>query len=252
MFRGDPAAFALAEEIGADGVELHVRDAKDVDADALARVVERTGLGVPTIGTGMMAGMDRLTFSDPDPAVRRRALERIQGHINLAGRLRSAVTVGLVRGQMGSEARERAERQSYFEECLVECCEMAARAGVTVLLEPINRYECDFLFTIEETTSLTRRLGVANLKILADTFHMNIEEVDLPTSLRRAGADLGHIHLVDSNREVPGHGHLDIATVLRTLRDMGYDGYLAFECLPLPDGATAARDAVTHVRSIRV
>lgn len=253
LFRGDPAAaFALAEEIGCEGVELHLRRAEDVDGSAVARMVERTGLGVPTIGTGMMAGMDHLTFSDPDPAMRRLALERVQGHIDLAARLRAAVTIGLARGLLGSEPRQRAERQAFFEQTLAECCDLAARAGVTILLEPLNRYECDFLFTVDETTALIRRLGIANLKVLADTFHMNIEETDVATSLRRAGDMLGHVHFVDSNREAPGHGHLDLAAALRTLQEMRYGGYLAFECLPLPDGPAAARDAVTHVRSIKV
>jgi sugar phosphate isomerase/epimerase len=93
-------------------------------------------------------------------------------------------------------------------------------------------------------------LGVPNLKVLADTFHMNIEEVNLAASLRGAGEYLGHVHLVDSNRQAPGHGHLDLPAVVGALNDIGYAGFAAFECLPLPDTRTAASDGLAYVRSI--
>ena len=131
-----------------------------------------------------------------------------------------------------------------------ECCRVAAEQNVTVFLEPLNRYEADDLLTLGQGAAVIREVGAPNLKLLADTFHMNIEERDLAASLRQHAALLGHVHLVDSNREVPGHGHTDIQSVLRALLDVQYQGYLCFEVLPAPDSRQAAKDGIETVRQI--
>ena len=122
-------------------------------------------------------------------------------------------------------------------------CGAAARSCVTVLLEPLNRYECDYLNRLEDGAAIAAEIGAPNLKLLADTFHMNIEEPDIAASLRAAGSLVGHVHLADSNREAPGHGHLDIAGVLDALHGIGYQGYLSLEVLPVPAPCRAIRDA---------
>ncbi len=251
LMRGDLAtAFALAEELGYDGVELHLRQPGDVDEEVVRRLMASHRQGVPTLGTGMAAGQEGLTFSDLNPAIRRRAVERIKEHIRLGSTLGSAVTIGLIRGILGSDPAQRAARESAATVCLEECCEAAESAGVTLVLEPLNRYESNYLNTLEEAAAVITRIGSPNLKLLADTFHMNIEEVDLPASLRRAGQHLAHVHLVDSNRQAPGHGHLDLRSVLQALGEVGYRGYLSFEVLPLPDPRRAAEDGIRTVRDI--
>lgn len=250
LWRGPIAeAFALARELGYDGVEIHPRYAADIDAVAVIALQEKYSLGIPTLGTGMIAGEDGLTFSDPDPDVRRRAIARVGEHIRLAARVGSAVTIGLVRGRLG-RGHDRSVRRAAMVECVGECCRVAAEQNVTVFLEPLNRYEADDLLTLDQGADVIREVGAPNLKLLADTFHMNIEERDLAASLRRHAALLGHVHLVDSNREVPGHGHTDIGSVLRALLDVRYQGYLCFEVLPLPDSRQAAIDGIRTVGQI--
>jgi sugar phosphate isomerase/epimerase len=103
---------------------------------------------------------------------------------------------------------------------------------------------------VDDVLKIIRHMGLPNVKLLADTFHMNIEETDLAASLKRVGPDLGFVHLVDSNRQAPGHGHLDIRGVLGALRGIGYQGYLSFEILPLPTSRQAAEDAIRFVKGI--
>ncbi len=243
-------AFDLAKRLGYDGVELHLHHAGDVNADDVVAMSQRLGLGVPTIGTGMSAVEDHLTFADPSPAVRLQAVTRVREFICLAARLRSAVTIGLLSGRVGKDLRERPARRAGFMASLKECCSAAADVAVTVLLEPLNRYECDHLNTLEDGLAVIEQIGAPNLKLLADTFHMNIEEADIGASLRRAGVHIGHVHLVDSNRQAPGHGHLDVRGILNVLRDIGYRGYLSFEVLPLPDSRRAAEDAIRNVKNV--
>ena len=249
LLRGEIAdAFALAAEVGCDGVELHLRKPGDIDRAAARKLVTDYGLGVPTLGTGMAAGEDGLTFSDLDPEIRRQAVERVNEHIDLAAELGSGVTIGLLSGQLGSDQQQRPVRRAAALACLEECCRNAAQPGVDLFLEPLNRYECDYMNTVGEALAVVQQIGAPNLKLLADTFHMNIEEVDIADTLRQAGSRLGHVHLVDSNRRAPGHGHLDVRAVLRALRDINYQGYLSFEVLPLPDPRTAVEDAIRSVR----
>ena len=244
------AAFRQASEWGCQGVEVHLRRAEDVDVKAVKRLAAEYGLAVPTLGTGMTATKDGLTFADPSPEVRERAIERLRGHVDLAGQLGSAVTIGSISGKLGScQGQERRDRRAQALECLREVCHLAGRAGVAVLLEPLNRYESDYINTLADGMEVAAEIGAPNLKLLADTFHMSIEEADLAASLRAAGPSIGHVHLADTNRQAPGHGHLDVAGVLRALADTGYQGYLSFEILPLPDACRAIRDGIEAIRA---
>jgi len=251
LLRGEVGAlFRQAAECGCQGIELHLRRAEDVDVQAVKRLAAEYGLEVPTLGTGMAATADGLTFSDPDAEIRARAVHRLRGHIELAAEVGSAVTIGSISGKLGSgEDGERRARRSSALECLAQVCRAAEHLGVTVLLEPLNRYECDYLDTLAEAMKAAAEVGAPNLKLLADTFHMNIEEADLAASLRAAGSSIGHVHLADSNRQAPGHGHLNVAGVLAALAEIGYRGYLSFEVLPLPDPCRAIRDGIAAIHA---
>ncbi len=249
LFRGEPQqAFDLAAELGYDGVELHLRRAEDVDRAGLLKLMADTGLSVPTLGTGMAAGQDGLTFAQHDPEIRTQAVARIKDQIRLAASIGSAVTIGLIWGRVSTDSVQRPERVKVAQECLAECCRTAEREGVTLLFEPLNRYESDYPQTVEQGLEVIRTVGSPCLRLLADTFHMNIEETSILESLKAAGQYLGHVHLVDSNRQAPGHGHLDIAAVVQTLCDAGYAGYVSLEVLPLPDARAAAEDGLRTIR----
>jgi len=201
-----PSAFRQAAELGCQGVEIHIRRAEDLAPQEVKRLVAEYGLRVPTLGTGMAAA-DGLSLSHPQASIRARTVERVRGHIELAAEIGSAVTVGVLSGKLGDcEARERRSLRLQVLESLEELCRLARHLGVTVLLEPLNRYECDYINRLSDVTAIAGEIGAPNLKLLADTFHMNIEEVDLAASLKAAGPILGHVHLADTNRQAPGHG----------------------------------------------
>jgi sugar phosphate isomerase/epimerase len=244
-----PGAFRQAAEAGCQGVEIHCRTAADLDLAVVKRLMADYGLGVPTLGTGMAAA-DGLSFCDPRPEVRAQTVERVRGHIEFAAEIGSAVTIGILSGKLGpGPAAERLRCRALALESLAEVCGLAASRGVTILLEPLNRYECDYINTLADVMNIAATIGAPNLKLLADTFHMNIEEADLAASLKTAKNLLGHVHLADSNRQALGHGHLNGAEVLCALAEIGYQGCISFEVLPLPDAATAIRDGLAAVRA---
>jgi sugar phosphate isomerase/epimerase len=248
LLLGDvPGAFREAAALGCQGVELHMRQAADLDLKLIKKLAADYGMEIPTLGTGMAAG-DGLSFTSPDAGVRAKTVERVRGHIDFAAEVGSAVTIGVLSGKLGTlDVEERRHCRSLALECLWTVCDFAARAGVTVLLEPLNRYECDYINTLADGAAIAREVGAPNLKLLADTFHMNIEEADIPASLKAAGALVGHVHLADTNRQVPGHGHLDVAAVLGALESIEYRGFLSFEVLALPNPLDAIRDGVAAV-----
>ncbi len=244
---GWEAGVAHLAALGFDGAELAIRDPDAVDAGRVEAVVRDANLVVPAIGTGQAYLRDGLSLSSPDAAVRRAAATRLLGHVHLAARLGSMVIIGLIRGRADGGSAATAAR---FLEGIGPVLDAAASAGVRLVIEPINRYETDFLVTVEEALEVIGASGAPHLGVLADTFHMNIEEVTIEGALIAAGPRLWHVHVADSNRWAPGCGHLDFRMVVETLSTTGYGGFLSGEFLPRPDPGAAARAMIQTLRPL--
>lgn len=249
-FKGDfEANITRIAVLGYDGVELAIRDPSLVDADQLVRILERHRLKVPAIGTGQAWGEERLSFTSPDAAIRRKAVSRIKSHILLAGKLNALVIIGLIRGiTPPGQAKNRS--MQLLVECLQECTEAGTTNGVGFALEPLNRYETDLVQSVEEGLELIDQVGAPNLGLLLDTFHMNIEEPDILASINKAGRKISHFHVADSNRWYPGAGHLDFMNILEALQSTGYAGWVSGEFTPLPDSESAAKNSIDFLRQI--
>jgi sugar phosphate isomerase/epimerase len=249
-FKGDfEANVAKIAAWGYDGVELAIRDPRLVDGAALLKTLARYGLAVPAIGTGQAWGEEGLSFTDPDPAVREAAIQRVIAHVPFAAQAGALIIIGLLRGIVKAGVSPE-QAWNWLVEALRRTSEAAAPHGVRLCLEPINRYETTLVNTIAEGLDLIETVGYNNFGLLADTFHMNIEEPRIEESLRQAGDRLFHVHVADSNRWYPGAGHVDFASMVRTLREMGYAGWLSAEIMPRPDSDTAAQRTIEHLRPI--
>jgi sugar phosphate isomerase/epimerase len=106
-----------------------------------------------------------------------------------------------------------------------------------LLLEPLNRYETHFLNRVEQAVAITERIDSPAIGVIADFFHMHIEEADIDATLRRLLGRIDHLHLADSNRKLPGQGHMAYERHFATLHAGGYSGELALECGILGDPA---------------
>ena len=236
-------------ELGFDGVELAIRDPKKVEVEKIKELVRYYNLEVPAIGTGQAWGEEGLSFSDPCPSVREKAVIRIKDHIDFAAEFSAQVIIGLIRGRIEDHvSRENAE--SWSLNSVRECARKAQESGIWLTIEPLNRYETNFINTVTETIEFIERLDLTNIGMLIDTFHMNIEEVSIYASIVKAKGYITHVHLADSNRWAPGTGHLDFPQIIKTLEKIDYEGYLSAEILPLPDPDRAARLTIEYLKKI--
>jgi sugar phosphate isomerase/epimerase len=249
-YKGDFADnVAHIASLGYDGVELAVRDPNLLDVAQVNKIIGWHGLRVPAIGTGQAYGEEGLSFTDPDKKVRARAIERIFDQIELASCFGAQVIVGLIRGRVQAGV-ERDQAMEWLVSALRQCAARAEKKGVKLTLEPVNRYETDLIVRADEGLALIEQVGSQALGLLLDTFHMNIEEPSIEESIAAAGKHISHFHVADSNRWYPGAGHVNFASVVDTLRSIGYEGYLSAEILPLPDVDTCARKTIEHLRPI--
>jgi sugar phosphate isomerase/epimerase len=112
----------------------------------------------------------------------------------------------------------------------------------------LNRYETNLFNRLGDTAAWLRELRTRNVRLLADLFHMSIEEADSAAALREAGPLVGHVHFADSNRRAIGMGQTNVAPIIAALREIGYSGHLSAEILPWPDPLAAARQTMAAFR----
>jgi sugar phosphate isomerase/epimerase len=203
---------------------------------------------------GMLAAMadlikEDLTMGHPEAAVRQKFLHRAPTHLKLAAALDAVIPIGFTRGFL-RPGMAKQDLDDWFMETLDEYARMAQDLGVTLILEPINRYEINFINRVDEALKFVETLDRSNLKLLLDAFHMNIEEVSIPLSILQAGNRIGHFHFVDSNRWPPGYGHTDMKEIFFCLKEVDYQGFFAVEAVPMPDSTTGARGGLEYIQML--
>jgi sugar phosphate isomerase/epimerase len=221
-------ALRRVKTAGYDGVELAITNPARINPDTTKEALESEGLRLLSITTGQAAAKEGLSLSSPDEKVRRRAVERIQAHMQFAKSFGAVVIVGSLRGADGD--------LELLVESLRECATYDAE--VRIALEPLNRYESRLANTAAQALTVVERVDAQNLGLLLDTFHANIEERNIGQAFRNAGERLSHVHLADSNRWVPGFGHLPFDEVWTALDMIDYNGGLVVEAFPRPNGET--------------
>lgn len=234
-----PAACIAAAELGFDAIELFAPGPTSVAVDELKALLERHRLQLAAVGTG--AGMVKhgLNLTDADPSKRSAAKEFIRSMIDYGSHFGAPAIVGSMQGRWGGMiGREQA--LDVLRDSLNELGSHAATKGVLLIYEPLNRYETNLIKTVAEGVAFLKTLSTSNVKLLADLFHMNIEEANVADAIRQGKGAIGHVHFVDSNRQATGYGHTDFGPIVSALKETQYDGYLSAEAFPLPDSHSAA------------
>ena len=168
---------------------------------------------------------------------------------DFASEFGSQVIIGLIRGNI-SEAASRSKQLAFLESSLSDLTSYAEKKKILLTIEPLNCYECNILNTASETIDLIKRIGSSNLRVLLDTFHMNIEEANMSQTIVASRDYLSHVHVADSNRKPPGMGHVDFKEICSALRTIGYNGFLSGEMLPYPNLEMAVQQYFKKMKEV--
>ena len=242
LLRG-PSGYTTSEAaaFGYLGVENHIPDIWNFNPDDLAVACRNSGVVVSALVSGQLNVRQGLSITSDDESVVEKALEGLRLFVDAAKRLQTGVVVGWVRGRVDGRDRKVFMNRQAAAMRVIDA--YAAENGVPLYIEAINRYELDTLVTADEIIGFIRENGLASTYAHLDTFHMNIDEHSFERAIRKCGPLLGYMHVAENTRHYPGHDRLDFDSAFRALRDIGYDGFVSVECLPLPSGREAAKRA---------
>ncbi|HEX3658482.1 MAG TPA: sugar phosphate isomerase/epimerase family protein [Pirellulales bacterium] len=243
-----PAACRQARELGFDAIEIFPPSPSAIDVEAVRKLLADHELKLAAVGTGAGWVLNHLRLTGPEPGERDRARRYVRGIIDVAGPLGASAIIGSMQGRWG-DGVDRDMALGHLKSALGELGEHARQYNVPLIYEPLNRYETNLVNTVADGVSLLKSLAGANVVLLADLFHMNIEEADLAAALVAGAGYIGHVHFVDSNRRPAGYGHMDYAPIAAALRETGYDGYLSAEAFAWPDSLQAARQTIDTFRT---
>jgi sugar phosphate isomerase/epimerase len=192
--------------------------------------------------------MQGVSFSHPEKEIRDRAIDIFTGIMDVGSEFGSDINISRIRGAI-PEGDSLEVGLSRLSSCLEPLCRRADALGINLVLEQMNRYETNYLMSVQEIGDYIRHSGFPALKIHADTFHMNIEDMDMLLVLEKNKDLLGYIHFADSNRLAPGWGHIDFDPLLTCLKNINYEKYIGIEVLREPDSVQAAKQAISFLKN---
>lgn len=230
------SCFARAKALGFDAVEISLIAGPDTPVDAMRAELDRCGLDV-FCSMGLPQDKD---ITSPDETVRRAGIEYLKRCVDAAARIGSPILGGLpyvpwLHFPKGQDLRPYKERSAA---AMREIAQAAHNAGIAICAEIINRFETYLFNTVAEGLDYLGMVGHPAVKLQLDTYHMNMEEDNLPAAIRQAGRHIGHFHCADSNRKLPGCGHIDWPAIKAALDEVGYRGALVIETFPNPAAET--------------
>jgi D-psicose/D-tagatose/L-ribulose 3-epimerase len=238
----DAPHFVLLERLkaaGYDGVEIPVFEGDVAHFERVGRVVRDNGFACTAVT--VLPGEAHSAIS-PEPESRAGALDHLKWAIECSSALGSELLCGPFHQPLAvfSGAGPTEEEKARAAEVHRQAADIAAAAGITLAIEPLNRFECYFLNTMADARAHVRRVDRPNFGALYDTFHANIEERD-PIGCIAATADvIRHVHVSENDRGTPGKGHVPWRATFAALRAGGYDGWLTIEAFGTALPALAA------------
>jgi 5-keto-L-gluconate epimerase len=235
---------------GFNAVEISLRHPEELDIPWLEKRLAELDLCVSAFATGRMCLEDSLCLSNTNPEIRKQVTERLIELIKIAARFKAFLIIGGVRGKLSGESDQQEEQRAAAIDTIRRCGRVAQDLGVFLLLEPINRNETNFINTSLDGLALIKEIDHPSIRLLVDSYHMDIEGEDPCTAIRNAAGLLGYIHFADTKRLPPGQGQINFPAIIQTLVDIGYCGFVTAEILPIPDDATALGQTGQYFNSL--
>ena len=187
-----------------------------------------------------------LSVISEDAAVRQKTRAHMEDCIKTAAEVGAKIMAGPLYSPVGylPGRRRTADEWKWAVDCYQSLGPVLARHGVTIAIEPLNRFETYFLNTAADAVALCDQIGHPSVGILFDTFHANIEEKNIGAAYRAAARHLKHVHTCENDRGIPGSGHVEWNDVFQALRDIRYDGWLTIESFGFALGELSAAASI--------
>ncbi|MCX7806283.1 MAG: sugar phosphate isomerase/epimerase [Planctomycetota bacterium] len=218
-----------AREMGFDTFEIPIEDPGTLDAARLKDAYARTGLRA--VACGAFGPTRDLTHDEPE--YRAEGLNYIRACLKLCAAIGAKVFAGPMYSAVGKRrhvpARQKKAEWKRAVKGIREAGKAASDAGVTLAVEPLNRFETDLINTCAQVATLLDDVASDSVRIHLDTFHANIEEKSIYDAVKTAGVRLAHVHACENDRGAPGSGHVDWAGLVRGLKEIGYAGDVVIE-----------------------
>ena len=229
------------KSFGYDGVELPIFDMNVGKFTQLGKKLDDVGLERTAV---TVSPAEANPISD-SAKIRAAAVDRLKQAIDVC----HAVGVTLLCGPFHSALGEFSgqgpteDEWKYGKTILSQVADYAQSAGVMLVLESLNRFECYFLNCAADTSRFVREVDHPNLKMMYDTFHSHIEEQDVVDAIKTCADQMVHVHVSENDRSTPGEGQVDWKTTFATLKEINYDGWMVVEAfgLALPELAAATK-----------
>lgn len=233
--------FGKLKAAGFAGVEIPLFEGDEKHYAKLASELKKQGLSCTAV-TVMSKDTNPIS---PDAKIRQAAKDRFKWAIANAQALGADILCGPFHSALGefTGVGPTADEKSRCAEVLHQAATVADDAGIRLAVEYLNRFECYFCTTAEQTKALVKAVDHPHCLLMHDTFHANIEEKALAPAIMEMGDDLIHVHISENDRGTPGAGHVDWATTFKALKGMNYNGWLTIEAFgrALPPLAAATK-----------
>jgi len=225
-------SFYLLEKVrdmGFDVLEVCVEDPQTIDAVALKDAADKAGIEILICGA---FGPNR-DISSEDAAIRQNGVAYIKTCVDIASTVGSPIVSGPMYAAVGVTrllpVNERKAQWQRAANNMKVVADYAREKGVKLAIEPLNRFETDFINTVDQGLEFLDMIDRGNVGFLLDTFHMNIEEKNIGDAIRRAGSKIFNFHACANDRGTPGEDHLPWSDIVMGLRDANYNGYIVIE-----------------------
>lgn len=237
----------LIKSLGYDGVEYSILNPFEVNVRELKHLTDEIGLDVSAISTGLSYLHYGYSLSSLNAETRKKSLEFFHKYIDISADLNAnKVVIGLARGECGKADCKKVKQ--VLKNSLEILDSYAHEKGVTLVFEPLNKYETDLINRISEAIDLIKDLK--STKLLLDTFHATLEERSVYEAIETAGPYIAHVHVADSNRRAPGMGILDWERIIYKLIKVGYRGYLSVEARAEPSFEELLRTSIKTLKPL--
>lgn len=230
------------KRLGLDVLEISGGGLMNMEDDGITALREKAEENdiVITCGIGLP---QEFSTSSPDKRVRTAGMDYMKRLFDAMGKLGAKLIGGTVHSYWPADYSKPVEKRKEWEisiRSVKELADYAVQYGIVIAVEALNRFEQYLVNDTNEAVRYVEEVNRHNVKLLLDTFHMNIEEDNLPDAIRKAGKHLAHFHAGEANRKVPGKGSMPWKEIGRALHDIGYQGYIVMEPFVRPGGTVGS------------